>query len=67
MMKSPESIVSNYWSDNGKREARLFKTEKGFSVELYEKSRLIRTVELYDKSEVYAENTAENWTLGVLN
>jgi len=35
-------------------------------VELYEKSRYIRTVDVTNKSLQYAEDTAENYALGVL-
>lgn len=59
--------ISKHFSDNGKREATVIKTESGYMVELYEKSRYIRTVDVRDKSLSYAEDTAENWTLGVLN
>lgn len=59
--------ISKHWSANGKREANVVKTEKGYMVELYEKSKYIRTVDVTDKSLSFAEDTAENWALGVLN
>jgi hypothetical protein len=58
--------ISQHWSDNGKREAIVVRTEKGYMVELYEQSRYIRTVDVTQKSLQYAEDTAENWALGVL-
>ena len=58
--------VSQHWSDNGKREAIIVKTEKGYMVELFEQSRHIKTVDVTNKSLQYAEDTAENWALGVL-
>jgi len=45
----------------------VVKTEKGFMVELYERKKYIKTVDVTTHSEQYAEDTAENWTLGVLN
>jgi len=59
--------ISKYFSPNGKREAIVVKTEKGFMVELYEKSRYIRTVDVSDHSLPYAEDTAENYVLGVMS
>jgi len=58
--------VSTHWSTNGKKEAIVNKTQNGFEVDLYEKSRFIRTVDCHTKSIDWAEDTAENWTLGVL-
>lgn len=59
--------ISRYFSADAKREAVVVKTEKGFMVELYEKKKYIRTVDVTTHSQQYAEDTAENWTLGVLN
>jgi len=58
--------LSRYTSDNGKKEAVVIRTERGYMVELYEKSRYIRTVDVTNKSLQYAEDTAENYALGVL-
>jgi len=59
--------LSRYMSADGRREAVVVKTEKGFMVELYERKKYIKTVDVTTHSEQYAEDTAENWTLGVLN
>ena len=59
--------VSMFFAPNGKKEASVVKTEKGYMVELYEKSRYVRTVDVSDCSLQYAEDTAENWTLGILS
>jgi len=59
--------LSRYMSADGRREAVVVKTEKGFMVELYEKKKYIKTVDVTTHTERYAEDTAENWTLGVLN
>ena len=58
--------ISKHLSENGKKEAIVVKTEKGFTVELYERSRYIRTVDVSDHSLNYAEDVAENWALGIL-
>lgn len=57
--------ISKYMSENGKKEAIVIKTEKGYMVELYERSRYIRTVDVSERSLSYAEDTAENYVLGV--
>lgn len=59
--------LSRYFSADGRRESVVVKTEKGFMVELYERKKYIRTVDVTSHSEQYAEDTAENWTMGVLN
>jgi len=59
--------LSRYFSADGRREGVVVKSEKGFMVELYENKKYIKTVDVTNHSEQYAEDTAENWTLGVLN
>lgn len=65
--KNMKIEISQHCSKNKEREAKVVKTEEGYLVELYEKNRYTRTVELKEHSLDYAENTAENWALGVLN
>ena len=59
--------ISTHWSLNGRKEAIVMKSELGYSVELYEQSRYVRTVECFDKSLSYAEDVAENFCLGMLS
>jgi len=59
--------LSRFLSADGRREGVVVKSEKGFMVELYENKRYIRTVDVTTHSEQYADDTAENWALGVLN
>ena len=58
--------ISKYFSENGKKEAVVVKTEKGYMVELYERSRYIRTIDVSSHSLPYAEDTAENYVLDIL-
>lgn len=58
--------ISRHMSENGKKEAVVIRTEKGYMVELYEKSKYVRTVDVSSRSIHYAEDTAENYALGVL-
>ena len=51
----------------GQREAFVYKINKGFYVELYRSDLYVRTVEVFEHSESYAENVAENWVLRILN
>ena len=48
------------------RVAKVYNTESGFEVELYENDKLIETRELYKHSEGYAEDCAENWVNGLI-
>lgn len=60
-----QETVTEHWSDNGKRSAIVVKSIKGFSVEYYERSKLIKTVDMFDHALQYAEDAAENWCLGI--
>jgi|TARA_B110000977_G_scaffold40698_1_gene54745 hypothetical protein len=51
----------------GERKAEVFKTVKGFEVELYEKDDWSATRKVHGHSETYAENTAENWVQGIFD
>lgn len=64
--KTTHNQVSRHWSDNGKKEAVVIFKDPGFEVELYEQSRLVRTVELPTESLAAAEDIAENFCLGIL-
>ena len=61
-----ESKVSSFFSDNGKKEAVVVLTDKGFMVELYEQSRYIKTIDCSGKSINWAEDVAENYALGMI-
>lgn len=60
------TLMSQYGSPE-KREAFVYKSRKGFYVDLYRATVFVRTVECYDRSESYAEDVAENWVQKVLN
>lgn len=57
--------MSRYISVNGKKEGVVVRTENGYMVELYERSKYIRTVDVSTHSLQYAEDTAENYALGL--
>jgi len=57
--------ISRHMSANGKNEAVVIKTERGYVVELYEQSRYIRTVDCTSHSVNWAEDVAENYALGI--
>jgi len=59
--------LSRFMSADGRREGVVVKSEKGFMVELYENKKYLRTVDVTAHSEQYADDTAENWALGVFN
>lgn len=50
----------------GNREAVVMKNEQGFYVNLFEDNKLIETRQVYNHSEMYAENVAENWVEQIL-
>jgi len=59
-------LISQYGRPQS-REAFIFKNRKGFFVELYRETMLIRVVECFDRSQSYAEDVAENWVQRILN
>ena len=62
--KGPD--LSTYWGDEefADRRAMVLKNDQGFYVELYKSDELIETRPLYDHSERYAEDCAENFVMG---
>lgn len=58
--------VERALSVNGRREAVIVKTERGYMVECYEKKNYIKTVDVTNHSLYYARDTAENWTTGII-
>ena len=47
---------------DNKRAAFIYKTAKGFEIDLTEGDKYVRTGEAYDHSESWAEDVAHNWT-----
>tara|TARA_B100001113_G_scaffold237697_1_gene195423 strand:- start:518 stop:769 length:252 start_codon:yes stop_codon:yes gene_type:complete len=64
-MKVFQYTVSSYWSDDRKRKADVGRTGNSWGVRFYEDNMWIKDEVYKDKSEVYAENAAENYVLGV--
>lgn len=64
--KGPE--ISTYWGDEeySNRKAVVMKDDNGFYVEFYEEEQLCERRNVYDHSEIYAENTAENFVMGII-
>ncbi len=53
--------------ENGDRYAEVFKTDKGFEVDLHEQDEWLTTRKCNGHSEIYAENLGENWVLGIFD
>ena len=58
-------FISEYVGDND-RTAIIAQDEKGFLVELYKGNELVETRTVYEHSEAYAEDLAENWCQGII-
>ena len=63
-MIEEKELISTYRKNN--RVADIYKTTKGYEIELYEKGKKIRVVEAWHHSESWAEDVAENWNQGVI-
>ena len=64
-------ILTTMFSEDGKREAQVFRNEGGLFVNMFqrnhqEKLELIHKVDVSDHSEYYAEDAAENWVTYVI-
>ena len=58
--------ISKHTSVNGKLQAIVVRTDDRYSVELFEQSRYIRTVDCSGHNINWAEDVAENYVLGIL-
>jgi hypothetical protein len=65
--KGPE--LSTYWGDDEykNRKATVMRNSHGYYVDMWESDQLVETRTLYEHSEIYAENAAENYVLGIMN
>lgn len=59
-------LYHTYKNDSG-RYAKVFKTDKGFEVDLHEHNDWLATRKCHGHSEIYAENLGENWVLGIFD
>ena len=66
-------LLSEYFSDetdasgNRLRTAEVKKNINGYYIDCYENGHKVLSSKLYEYSESYAEDAAENWVLGILN
>lgn len=68
-MRYKGPTVSTFWGDDkyANRMAHVMLNEMGFYIDMFEDEKLIESRPLYEHSEIYAENAAENYVLGILN
>lgn len=52
---------------NAGRTAEVVKSPQGWEVDLYDTGKLLETRAVHNHSEIYAENVAENFVLGVFD
>ena len=64
-----KGTVSTYWGDEefADRMANVMLNKMGFYVDMYKDDKLVESRPLYEHSEIYAENAAENYVMGILN
>ena len=51
----------------GTRLALIMSTKHGYEVDVYENDQKIRTIQVHEHSESYAEDCAENWCQRVMD
>ena len=64
--RGPE--ISTYWGgeEYSNRKAVVMKDDNGFYVEFYKEEQLWERRNVYGHSEIYAENAAENFVMGII-
>ena len=62
------NTLSTYFGEGKykERSAEVCRSDKGFFVRFYRHDHCVEERHLYDHAEVYAENAAENWVIGVI-
>ena len=68
MIEGDSPAISTYWGDGefNNRKASVMKNEKGYYVDMYKDDTLIESRPLYNHSESYAEDCAENFVMGII-
>ena len=61
-------LYHEYWGSDeyDNRSAKVFRNDYGFFVEMYSGKKLVESRPLYNHSERYSEDCAENWVMGVI-
>lgn len=62
-MTKEREILHQY--QKGDRMAKVYSTPLGFEVDVFKGTEFKATKKVHNHSEVYAENTAENWVEGI--
>ena len=62
------NTLSTYWGDGeySDRRAEVCRDDRGFYVQFFKLDQFIEFRTLYEHSERYAEDAAENWCLGII-
>ena len=60
--------IRTYWGDDeyANRKAIVMKNGEGFYVEFYKDDKIVERRTVYEHSESYAEDTAENFVMGII-
>ena len=66
MVMTTSTLKHTFLSEDGSKTAKVFEAYEGHFVEFYAGDDLVERREMYEHSEEYAENAAENWVLGVI-
>jgi hypothetical protein len=63
------NIINTYWGDGeySDRRAEVCKNNRGYYVQFFIADEVVEYREVYAHSERYAEDTAENWCLGIID
>lgn len=60
------TFLSEFYSDDQKRTARVYHGWQGYSVDFLVEGKVVEHRSLWDHTRQYAENACENWVTGVI-
>lgn len=58
--------LSEFFSEDGYRTARLYTSTFGYEVEFFEHDKTIRIERLFEHNRQYAEDACDNWVRGII-
>jgi len=58
--------LSEFFSEDGHRSARLYVSTFGHEVEFFENDKSIRLVRMFEQTRQYAEDACDNWVRGII-
>lgn len=61
-------LITEMWGvgDNKHRQAKVYRDDEGYFVEVYQHGEPVRQIDVREHSIHYAEDAADNWVSGII-